>query len=75
MIKFAVTRPKQRLEAINHGCGMLKWNEDPYMAHFGMKVDPAMTVVGCSSQTLIFISDFSQDCSSSSPKSRGPVCW
>ncbi len=49
MIKFAVTRPKQRLEAINHGISMLKWNEDPYMKHFGMKVDPGMTVVGYSS--------------------------
>jgi eukaryotic translation initiation factor 2C len=45
MIKFAVTRPKQRIESILHGVGMLKWNEDPYMQHFGMKVDPQMTLV------------------------------
>jgi hypothetical protein len=24
---------------------MLKWNEDPYMQHFGMKIDPQMTHV------------------------------
>lgn len=45
MIKFAVTRPKQRLESINHGVGMLKWNADPYLNYFGVKVDPNMTVV------------------------------
>jgi eukaryotic translation initiation factor 2C len=45
MIKFAVTRPKQRIESINHGVGMLKWNEDPYMKHFGMRIDPQMTLV------------------------------
>jgi eukaryotic translation initiation factor 2C len=45
MIKFAVTRPKQRIESILHGVGMLKWNEDPYMQHFGMKVDSQMTLV------------------------------
>jgi eukaryotic translation initiation factor 2C len=45
MIKFAVTRPKQRIESINHGVGMLKWHEDPYMKHFGMSIDPTMTLV------------------------------
>lgn len=45
MIKFAVTRPKERLQAINHGISMLKWNLDPYLAHYGMKVDPNMTIV------------------------------
>jgi hypothetical protein len=45
MIKFAVTRPKQRIESINHGIGMLKWNEDPYLKHFGMNIDPNMTLV------------------------------
>ncbi|KAH8777302.1 eukaryotic translation initiation factor-like protein 2C 2 [Hyaloscypha finlandica] len=44
MIKFAVTRPKQRIESINHGVGMLKWNEDPYLKHFGMNIDPNMTL-------------------------------
>jgi eukaryotic translation initiation factor 2C len=45
MIKFAVTRPKQRIESIQHGVGMLKWAQDPYLGYFGMKVDPNMTVV------------------------------
>lgn len=45
MIKFAVTRPKQRIESIQHGVGMLQWHEDPYLGYFGMKVDPNMTVV------------------------------
>ncbi|TAQ85545.1 hypothetical protein B7494_g6138 [Chlorociboria aeruginascens] len=44
MIKFAVTRPAQRMEAIRHGVGMLKWHEDPYYKHFGVQVDPNMTV-------------------------------
>ncbi|TVY52417.1 Protein argonaute [Lachnellula cervina] len=44
MIKFAVTRPKQRIESIQHGVGMLQWHEDPYLGYFGMKVDPNMTV-------------------------------
>ncbi|TVY80632.1 Protein argonaute [Lachnellula suecica] len=44
MIKFAVTRPKQRLESINHGVGMLKWHQDPYLNYFGVKVDPNMTI-------------------------------
>lgn len=43
MIKFAVTRPKQRIDAITFGTGMLKWNEDPYLKHYGVKIDPEMT--------------------------------
>lgn len=50
MIKFAVTRPKQRIESINHGVGMLKWTEDPYMKHFGMSIDPQMTLVSLPSR-------------------------
>lgn len=45
MIKFAVTRPKDRLGAVNHGVGMLKWHEDPYLNHYGLKIEPTMTVV------------------------------
>jgi eukaryotic translation initiation factor 2C len=45
MIKFAVTRPKQRIEAIEHGVSMLKWGQDPYLKHYGIKIDPQMTVV------------------------------
>jgi eukaryotic translation initiation factor 2C len=45
MIKFAVTRPKARLESINHGIGMLKWNQDRYLQHFGIQVDSQLTLV------------------------------
>lgn len=45
MIKFAVTRPKERLRSIEHGTAMLKWSQDPYLGHYGIKVDPNMTVV------------------------------
>ncbi|PBP20017.1 eukaryotic translation initiation factor-like protein 2C 2 [Diplocarpon rosae] len=44
MIKFAVTRPKDRILSIQHGVQMLKWNEDKYLRHFGVQVEPAMTV-------------------------------
>jgi eukaryotic translation initiation factor 2C len=44
MIKFAVTRPKERLQAIQHGVGMLKWHQDRYLDHFGLKVDPNLTI-------------------------------
>jgi len=43
MIKFAVTRPAQRIQSINHGIGMLKWDQDPYLKHFGMEIDGRMT--------------------------------
>lgn len=43
MIKFAVTRPRERIASIKHGVGMLKWNDDPYLRYFGVKVDPEMT--------------------------------
>ncbi|PSS06975.1 hypothetical protein M430DRAFT_271769 [Amorphotheca resinae ATCC 22711] len=43
MIKFAVTRPRERIEAIKHGVGMLKWHDDPYLRHYGVKIDPNMT--------------------------------
>lgn len=45
MIKFAVTRPKERLKAIAQGVGMLKWHEDSYLSHYGLRVDPNLTVV------------------------------
>ncbi|KAH7370050.1 Piwi domain-containing protein [Rhexocercosporidium sp. MPI-PUGE-AT-0058] len=44
MIKFAVTRPKERIASIKHGVNMLKWHEDNYLKHFDIKVDPNMTV-------------------------------
>lgn len=45
MIKFAVTRPKERMESIRHGIGMLKWTEDKYLKAFNIKIDPNMTQV------------------------------
>ena len=48
MIKFAVTRPNDRIESIKHGVGMLKWNNDKYLNHFGIKIDPNMTIVSLS---------------------------
>lgn len=45
MIKFAVTRPKDRIGAIQHGVAMLKWSEDPYLNHYGVKIDTNLTVV------------------------------
>ncbi|KAE8440738.1 hypothetical protein EG329_006633 [Mollisiaceae sp. DMI_Dod_QoI] len=43
MIKFAVTRPKERIASIRHGIGMLKWNQDRYLNHYGVKIDDNMT--------------------------------
>ncbi|RKF74147.1 Protein argonaute [Golovinomyces cichoracearum] len=43
MIKFAVTRPKERLTSIQHGINMLKWDQDPYLNHFGIKVDSGLS--------------------------------
>lgn len=46
MIKFAVTRPKMRIMSIEHGLNvMLKWKDDPYLAHYGVKIDGNMTTV------------------------------
>ncbi|KAG4026171.1 hypothetical protein MFRU_044g00410 [Monilinia fructicola] len=44
MIKFAVTRPKVRLDSIQHGLGMLNWSKDPYLAHYGCKIEETMTM-------------------------------
>lgn len=44
MIKFAVTRPKERIAAINNGIGMLEWDKDPVLKHYGITVDPTMTL-------------------------------
>ena len=53
MIKFAVTRPKDRLESINHGVGMLNWSQDPYLQHFGIKIDPNLTLVSLAVHLLL----------------------
>lgn len=44
MIKFAVTRPPQRLQSIAQGVKMLDWSNDRYLKHFGITVDPNLTV-------------------------------
>lgn len=44
MIKFAVTRPKERIGAINHGISMLKWHQDDYLKAYGLQVDPSMSI-------------------------------
>lgn len=40
MIKFAVTPPKDRWAAIQAGVNLLDWNNDPYLRHYGIKVNP-----------------------------------
>ncbi|KAL9128364.1 MAG: hypothetical protein Q9217_002943 [Psora testacea] len=42
MIKFAVSRPAQRKQAIDHGLGMLQWQNDDYLKNYGMKISPTM---------------------------------
>lgn len=58
MIKFAVTRPKDRLESIKHGTDMLKWSEDRYLQYFGLRVDPNMTQVCLISSSFYLLSNF-----------------
>jgi eukaryotic translation initiation factor 2C len=38
MIKFAVTLPKERWEAVEHGMNMLNWERDPYLNNYGLKI-------------------------------------
>ena len=45
MIKFAVTLPKDRWSAVQHGLRMLDWNNDPYLRAFGMKISQAPSTV------------------------------
>lgn len=42
MIKFAVSRPAVRREAIQRGLNMLDWKNDPFLTNYGMKIDPNM---------------------------------
>jgi hypothetical protein len=73
MIKFAVTRPKERLESIKHGVGMLKWGQDPYLKHFGLQIDPNMTIVSLLPISELLSANFMKDFCSCSSKSRSPV--
>ena len=42
MIKFAVSRPAQRKQAIDHGLEKLEWQNDLYLKNYGMKINPNM---------------------------------
>ena len=42
MIKFAVSRPNERKDAIDFGLSKLKWQHDPYLRNYGMKINPNM---------------------------------
>jgi eukaryotic translation initiation factor 2C len=42
MIKFAVQRPPQRKAEIMKMVENLEWDKDRYLAHFGIKISPAM---------------------------------
>lgn len=44
MIKFAVTRPKERISSVKHGIDMLNWANDPHLKHYGVNIDTNMTV-------------------------------
>ncbi|KAK8101784.1 hypothetical protein PG999_012158 [Apiospora kogelbergensis] len=44
MIKFAVTRPAQRSQAINTCMKGLHWDSDPYFQQYGLKVSNQMLV-------------------------------
>ncbi|ROW02467.1 hypothetical protein VMCG_06148 [Cytospora schulzeri] len=46
MIKFAVTRPAQRSQAIMENVKALKWVEDPILKEFGINIKPVMETVG-----------------------------
>ena len=41
MIKFAVSRPNVRLNAINEGKGWLNWDNDNYLKGYGLRINPA----------------------------------
>jgi eukaryotic translation initiation factor 2C len=45
MIKFAVTRPPVRANAIMQNVKSLKWVEDPYLKEFGVRINPQMQPV------------------------------
>lgn len=42
MIKFAVSRPAVRKEAIQRGLKMLDWRNDPFLTNYGLKIDGNM---------------------------------
>ncbi|CAK4022112.1 related to eukaryotic translation initiation factor 2C 3 [Lecanosticta acicola] len=44
MIKFAVTPPAERYQAIQHGLNMLSWDSDPMLKKYGLKINPTKSV-------------------------------
>ncbi|KAI6846917.1 Piwi-domain-containing protein [Hortaea werneckii] len=44
MIKFAVTPPNERWQAIEHGLSMLDWDNDPVLKAFGIKISRSRTI-------------------------------
>ena len=42
MIKFAVTKPEARLQAINQGLDALDWPADKFHANYGLKINRNM---------------------------------
>ena len=42
MIKFAVTRPKERRAGIEGGLKLLNWEADPYIRNYGLKISTDM---------------------------------
>jgi len=53
MIKFAVTRPPQRMAHIQDGINMLGWAEDPVLKQYGMSINPTMTTVSQASSKKV----------------------
>lgn len=45
MIRFAVQRPPQRKAEIMKMVQNLEWDKDRYLAHFGIKINPAMATI------------------------------
>jgi eukaryotic translation initiation factor 2C len=45
MIKFAVTLPKERWGAIEHGRQMLAWDKDNYLTNYRLSISPVPTKV------------------------------
>ncbi|PFH62907.1 hypothetical protein XA68_11226 [Ophiocordyceps unilateralis] len=43
MIKFAVTRPRERRGDIERGVSALRFNEDPYLKEYGVRFEPSFT--------------------------------
>ncbi|KAK7193057.1 hypothetical protein DPSP01_007599 [Paraphaeosphaeria sporulosa] len=41
MIKFAVTLPKDRWAAVINGVQLLNWQQDRFLNHYGLKINPA----------------------------------